>query len=137
MQFDYARYYQKDYYLDNDGPGAYGYAETGTWLNSTLTGWTVASPTRYATCGSAGNTAKWTPNIHTAGNLQAYVWNVVNSNSDTNARYDLTSAGRRHVCQRHDRQLRLGPLGTHAFAAGTGGSIKLAFSGSGCARPTR
>ena len=136
VQFDYARYYQKDYYVDNDGPGAYGYAETGSWLNSTLTGWTVGSPTRYAACGSAGNAATWTPNIHTAGTYQVYVWKVTGANTDTNERYDLTYSGGSSTTYVNGNTGTAGwvSLGTQSFAAGTGGSVKLTSSGTGCAR---
>lgn len=136
MQFDYARYYQKDYYVDNDGPAAYGYAETGTWASSTLTGWTVASPTRYATCGSAGNTARWTPNIHTAGTYQVYVWKVTGANTDPNERYDLTYNGGTSTTYVNGNTGTAGwvSLGTQSFAAGTAGSVKLTSSGTGCAR---
>jgi hypothetical protein len=61
VQFDYVRYYQRDHYVDNDGTAAYGDSETGNWLDSSLTGWTNASPTRYAACGSAGNTRDLAP----------------------------------------------------------------------------
>lgn len=50
-------------------PGV-GYSETGSWLGSSLTGWTYASPTRYAACNSAGNTASWVPTIGAAGTYQ-------------------------------------------------------------------
>ncbi len=136
VQFDYARYYQRDYYVDNDGPAAYGYSEAGTWLNSSLTGWTYGSPTRYASCGSAGNTASWRPNIKAAGTYQVYVWNVVNANSDTNARYDVVHNGTTTTTQLNGTTGSSGwvSLGSYSFPTGTGGAVTVTSSGSGCAR---
>jgi beta-glucanase (GH16 family) len=136
VQFDYARYYQKDYYVDNDGPAAYGYSETGSWFNSTLTGWTVGSPTRYATCGSAGNTATWRPHIRAAGTYEVFVWKTVYSNTDSNARYDLAYNGGTATSYINGTTGSSGwvSLGTHPFAAGTAGYVKVTSSGSGCAR---
>ncbi|NUT03653.1 MAG: family 16 glycosylhydrolase [Hamadaea sp.] len=132
VQFDYIRYWQKDYYIDNDGPAAYGYSETGTWLDSTLTGWTYASPTRYATCGSAGNTATWRPNLRSAGTYQVYVYKVVYANSDANARYDV--AGTTTYVNGTSGSSGWVSLGTFSLAAGTSTAVKLTSSGTGCAR---
>ncbi|WP_020518926.1 glycoside hydrolase family 16 protein [Catelliglobosispora koreensis] len=131
-QFDYIKFWQKDYYLDNDGPAAYGYSETGTWLNSTLTGWTTNSPTRYAACHSAGNTATWRPNLAQAGNYAVYVHKIVHSGSDVNARYDV--AGTTTYVNGTTGTTGWVPLGTHALPAGTATAVKLTSSGTGCAR---
>ncbi len=132
VQFDYVKYWQKDYYLDNDGPAAYGYTETGTWLSSSLTGWTTGSPTRYAQCHSAGHTATWRPNLAQAGNYQVFVHRIVHSGSDTNARYDV--AGSTTYVNGTTGTTGWVSLGTHALAAGAAASVKLTSSGSGCAR---
>ncbi|GAB4055311.1 glycoside hydrolase family 16 protein [Catellatospora paridis] len=136
VQFDYIRYWQKDYYLDNDGPAAYGYTETGTWLDSTLTGWNYASPTRYATCHSVGNTATWRPNLRAAGTYQVFVHKIVHSGSDPNARYDTVHDGVTSTSFINGTTGTSGwvSLGSYHFPSGTAGSVKLTSSGSGCAR---
>jgi beta-glucanase (GH16 family) len=132
VQFDYIKVWQKDYYLDNDGPGAYGYSETGSWFTSTLSGWTVNSPTRYAQCHSAGNTATWRPNLPQAGNYQVFVHKIVHSGSDTNARYDV--AGTTTYLDGTTGTTGWVSLGTHTLPAGTASSVRLTSIGSGCAR---
>jgi beta-glucanase (GH16 family) len=132
VQYDYVKFWQKDFYVDNDGPAAYGYSETGSWFDSTLTGWTYASPTRYAACGVAGATATWRPNLAAAGNYQVSVYKIVYANSDSNARYDV--GGSTVYVNGTTGSSGWVSLGTYAFAAGTGGFVKLTSSGFGCAR---
>ncbi|WP_238015930.1 glycoside hydrolase family 16 protein [Dactylosporangium sp. AC04546] len=136
VQFDYVRYWQRDYYVDNDGPAAYGYSETGTWLPSTLTGWTVASPTRYATCGSAGNTATWRPNLRAAGTYQVYYYRLAATNSDPQTSLTVTHATgtTTTVVNGTTSPSAWVSLGTYTFAQGTAGAVKLTSSGTGCAR---
>lgn len=135
-QFDYVRYWQKDYYVDNDGPAAYGYSESGTWHDSTLDGWNYTSPSRYATCDTTGNAAVWRPPLRAAGNYQVSVWKIVSGNSDPNARYDVGYNGgtaTQHVDGTAGTSGWVS-LGTYAFAAGQGGYVKVTGSGTGCAR---
>ena len=132
VYFDYFRYWQKDFYLDNDGPANYGYSETGAWADSTLTGWTVGSPTRYATCGSAGNTATWRPNLRAGGSYQVYAYKIVQPNSDPNARYDV--AGSTTFVDGTAGSSGWVSLGTFTLPAGTANAVTLTSSGSGCAR---
>ncbi|MFI7672766.1 family 16 glycosylhydrolase [Actinophytocola sp. NPDC049390] len=135
-QFDYVRYWQKDYYLDNDGPAAYGYRESGGWHDSTLDGWNHTSPSRYATCHTAGNTATWRPTLRAAGRYQVYVWRIAHSGSDRNTRYDVGHSGgaaARHVDGTAGTSGWVS-LGTYSFAAGQTGYVKLTSSGVGCAR---
>lgn len=136
VQFDYVKYWQKDFYVDNDGPAAYGYSETGTWSDSTLTGWTVASPTRYSACGVAGNTATWRPNLRAAGSYQVFYYKVAASNSDPATRLDVTHDGTVSTTTVNGTSGSSGwvSLGTYSFPSGTSGSVKLTSSGSGCAR---
>ncbi|MER7283557.1 glycoside hydrolase family 16 protein [Dactylosporangium sp. NPDC000244] len=136
VQFDYVKYWQKDYYVDNDGPAAYGYSETGTWSASTLTGFTVASPTRYSACGSAGNTATWRPNLRASGDYQVYYYKLAATNSDPATRLDVTHGGTVSTTTVNGTTGSSGwvSLGTYAFAAGTAGSVQLTSSGTGCAR---
>lgn len=135
-QFDYVRYWQKDYYLDNDGPAAYGYSESGGWHDSTVDGWNYTSPSRYATCHTAGNTATWRPTLRAAGSYQVYVWKIVHSGSDPNARYDVGHSGGTATRQVDGTAGTSGwvSLGTYSFATGESGYVKLTSSGVGCAR---
>jgi beta-glucanase (GH16 family) len=145
--WDYVRYWQRDYYVDNSsasdatgGPagGPDGtYAETaGTWLLSGLDGWTKGNPSRYAACGVAGATATWTPDIQAAGTYEIFAYDIVNANSDTNARYDVLGVGPAAATFVNGTTGQSGwvSLGTYALAAGTGASVQLTSSGSGCAR---
>jgi beta-glucanase (GH16 family) len=132
VQFDYIRYWQKDYYVDNDGPSATGYSETGSWFDSTLTGWTYASPTRYAACGIAGNTATWRPSLAAAGNYQVSVYKIVYPNSDSNARYDV--AGTTTYVNGTTGTSGWLSLGTFALPAGTSSFVRMTSSGGGCGR---
>ncbi|MFC5924052.1 family 16 glycosylhydrolase [Micromonospora vulcania] len=136
VQFDYVRYWQRDYYVDNDGPAAYGYTETGSWSNSALTGWTYASPTRYATCAVAGATATWRPNLRAAGTYQVYAYKVAASGSDPNQRYDTAHDGTVSTSYLDGTSGSSGwvLLGSWYFPAGTGGYLRTTASGSGCAR---
>ena len=131
-QFDYIRYWQKDYYVDNDGPAAYGYSETGTWLDSTLTGWTHGSPTRYAACHTGGHTATWRPNLGASGTYAVYAYKIAHSGGDPNARYDV--AGTTTYVNQTSGVSGWVSLGTHSFPSGSTGFVKLTASGSGCAR---
>ena len=135
-QFDYVRYWQKDYYLDNDGPAAYGYSESGGWHDSTVDGWNYTSPSRYATCHTAGNSATWRPTLRAAGSYQVHVWKIAHSGSDPNARYDVGHGGGTATRQVDGTAGTSGwvSLGTYSFAAGTSGYVKLTSSGAGCAR---
>jgi beta-glucanase (GH16 family) len=129
VQFDYIRYWQKDYHLDNGDPG---YSETGTWYASTLTGWTYQSPTRYAACHTAANTATWRPSLRAAGTYQVMVFNIVHSGSDRNARYDV--AGSATFVDGTVGTTGWLSLGTFSLPSGTSTFVKLTSSGTGCAR---
>ena len=135
-QFDYVRYWQKDYYLDNDGAAAYGYSESGTWQNSALDGWNHTSTSRYAACGAAGNSATWRPTLRAAGSYQVYVWKIANTQSDPNARYDVGHSGGTATSRVDGTAGSSGwvSLGTYSFASGQSGYVKLTSSGVGCAR---
>lgn len=134
IYFDQVRYWQKDYYVDSNEAGT-GYAEVaGTWTNSSLPGWTKGYVSRYGTCNIAGNIATWTPTIQNAGSYDVYYYNIVNANSDSNMK--LIVAGQTTMVN--------GTTGTTgwvkltstpiAVPAGTGTTVSVTSSGSGCAR---
>ncbi|MFM0340723.1 family 16 glycosylhydrolase [Paraburkholderia fungorum] len=134
IYFDYVRYWQKDYYVDYNDAGS-GYAEpVGTWYTSSLAGWTKDYKTRYATCNVGGNVATWTPAIRNAGNYDVYYYNVVNANSDPNMA--LNVAGQTTMVNGTTGttgwvKLTAAPI---AVPAGTGTTVSVTSSGSGCAR---
>ncbi|NGN63114.1 family 16 glycosylhydrolase [Streptomyces sp. A7024] len=133
-QFDYVRYWQRDYYVDNDGPGAYGYATSGTWQRSSLTGWTKDSPVDYA-C-AAGAKATWKPNLRAAGSYEAYIRKTASSTGgDPAAKVTLDNGGSVTTRTLDERSGSSGwvSLGTQTYAAGTGSSVSLTASGTGCA----
>lgn len=122
--------------MDNDGPAAYGYAESGAWFDSTLSGWTYDSSSRYADCGVAGATATWRPNLRAAGTYEVFVHRITAANSDPSARYDVRH-GSGTTTRRIDGTAGSAgwvSLGRYPFASGTGGFVRLTASGIGCAR---
>ncbi|SDK21875.1 family 16 glycosylhydrolase [Streptomyces indicus] len=134
VQFDYVRYWQRDYYVDNDGPAAYGFSTAGTWSPSALTGWTAGSPVAYA-C-TAGAKATWRPNIRAAGTYEAYIWKTASStNGDPAAKATLDNGGTPVTRTLDERSGTSGwvSLGTQTYAAGTGASVSLTASGTSCA----
>lgn len=131
VEFDYIKYWQRDYYVDNDGPAAYGYSEAGEWKDSALTGWTYGSPVRYG-C-AAGATATWRPNIRAAGDYAVYVYNPTGSGGDPAARVQVNGSPAVTVNQSGGSPGWVS-LGTRTLPAGTGTTVTMTASGSSCAR---
>jgi beta-glucanase (GH16 family) len=132
--FDYVRYWQRDYYVDNDGPAAYGYSTTGTWKTGELTGWTKDSPVSYA-C-PAGAAATWRPRLRAAGTYEAFIRKSVSATGgDPAAKVTLNNAGAVSTRTLDERSGSPGwvSLGTQQYASGTGASVSLTASGTGCA----
>lgn len=133
-QFDYVRYYQRDYYVDNDTPASSGYSEAGPWQNSSLPGFTVGNSTRYAF--GAGATATWRPTLLAAGRYAVYVYKVVDPNSDPDSRIDVVDRDRTwtthlNYAVGHPDWVQ---LGTWSFPAGSTSYVQLTGSGVGAAR---
>ncbi len=77
-----------DITIDN---GQAGYAEfSGGWADSALPG-SNGSGTRYSFFGNAF--ARWTPSIAVSGDYQIYIYKIVHSASDPNAKIDVVSTG--------------------------------------------
>jgi hypothetical protein len=112
--------------IDNTDPG---FAKTGVWYNSTLTGFNQSS-TLYANGGGA--TATWTPTLPTTGRYAVYVWFPAYSNSDTAATYTVTSAdGSSNVVVNQQQYAgKWRSLGIFDFDVGTSGSVQLTSSNS-------
>lgn len=132
VQFDYVRYWQKDYYIDIKGAEPGEYAETGHWQASSLKGWTQDSPSRYADCGVAGAKATWTPTLQAAGSYQVFAYNIVHSLSDPNLRVDV--AGTTTTINGTTGSSGWVSLGTFSLPAGAATSVVQTSSGTGCAR---
>ncbi|WP_419999790.1 family 16 glycosylhydrolase [Streptomyces boninensis] len=133
-QFDYVRYWQRDYYADNDGPAAYAYSTAGTWQRSSLTGWTKGSPVDYG-C-AAGARATWRPDIKSAGSYEAYIWKTASTTGgDPAAKVSLDNNGSVTNRTLDERSGSSGwvSLGTQSYGAGTGAAVSLTASGVGCA----
>ncbi|GAA3934630.1 hypothetical protein GCM10023085_15000 [Actinomadura viridis] len=131
VEFDHIKYWQRDYYVDNDGPAGYGYSETGEWQDSAVGGWTHGSPVRYA-C-AAGAKATWRPNIRSSGDYAVYIYNPAGSGGDPAARAQL-NGGTAVTVNQGSGTAGWVSLGTRALAAGTGNTVTLTASGSSCAR---
>ncbi|BCJ34534.1 hypothetical protein Athai_20370 [Actinocatenispora thailandica] len=132
-QFDYVRYYQKDYYVDNDTPASYGYSENGAWNDSTLPGFTVGNTSRWSA--APGASATWRPNLRAAGHYQVYVYRTVYPGSDTDSRLDVVHGGTTTTTHLNYTTGTTGwvSLGAWDFPAGTGSSVTLT-RGNGNAR---
>ncbi|MGV9266100.1 family 16 glycosylhydrolase [Kitasatospora sp. NPDC003701] len=89
-QYDYVRFYQKDYYVDNDTSAAYGYSESGTWSQSTERGYTVENTSRSTK--TKGATATWRPKLGENGQYDVYAY-IVGTGNDPAARYDIVHQG--------------------------------------------
>ncbi len=113
--------------VDNDALGG-GYAETGLWATSTLTGY-LGGTYRYTVTvtGTATATATWTLAVPADGEYALYAWYRQGSNRAPDARYTVHHAGGTtevQVDQRvHGNTWRY--LGTFGFRAGEVATITL------------
>lgn len=110
------------------------YSETGTWTASSVAGW-LATPTR--TSPAAAASAQWRPQLDQAGEYEVWAWVPNNANSTAAARYTVTSADGASTTDIDQRSggARWISLGTHTFAAGTGGFVTVTNqAGSGYLR---
>jgi N-acetylmuramoyl-L-alanine amidase len=114
--------------VDNDTPGG-GYAETGTWVTSTLYPGYLGGTYRYATTvtGTATATATWTFAVPADGEYAVYAWYRQGTNRAPDARYTVHYAGGATeviVNQRiHGNTWRY--LGTFGFRAGQVATVTL------------
>lgn len=133
VQFDYFRFYMKDGYTDNEGPTASRYSETGTWTTSTLRGHTLENVSRYS--GTAGATATWRGWVPAAGTYDVYIYKIVSTGNDTNARIDVTHNGGTSTQFLNYATGTTGwvKLGTWSFSSGESGTVKV-IRGNGNAR---
>ncbi|MFJ8297175.1 family 16 glycosylhydrolase [Streptomyces sp. NPDC094447] len=132
-QFDYVRYYQRDAYVDNDTPANYGYRESGTWQDSSLTGFTDENKTRYST--APGASVTWKPNLPNPGNYDVYVYKVARPENDPGATLTVTHDGQTSKVPVDYTTGQSGwvKLGNYRFSRTDSGSVTLDRS-SGIAR---
>ncbi len=108
-----------------DNPSA---TYTGTWTTGTSSTDKYGADYRYANTAATENaTAKWTPNIPTAGSYEVYVWYPMGSNRSTAAPYTIYYNGGNQTYT-VNQTVNGGQwilLGTKSFAAGTSGYVKL------------
>lgn len=130
--FDYFRYYQMDHYVDNDGPASSNYAESGSWSDSNLDGFSYSS-SRFACSGAAS--ARWTPNLGASGTYAVSIYRVVHPNSDPATKVSVLHDGVRSTRTVDFSSGSSGwlQLGSWYFPAGSGGFVE-AVRGGGCAR---
>jgi hypothetical protein len=106
-----------------------GFSQSGTWAESAATDEYNGSSLYSATTIS---TARWTPNLPTAGSYEVYAWWSAQSSSgfydrDSAADYTIVHADGVNTVVR-DQDVNSGQwnlLGTYNFAAGTGGFVEL------------
>lgn len=131
--FDYIRYYQKDYYVDDSGPADYGYDEvSGPWSTSSEPGFTTGTTSRVA-CGAASVT--WRPTLQGTRAFTVYAYRIATANADPAARYQVTHSGgiRSITVDQTTGGRGWVSLGTYTFTAGNSGVVR-ATRGSGCLR---
>ncbi|GCE09407.1 hypothetical protein KDAU_67360 [Dictyobacter aurantiacus] len=118
IQFRNFKYYQKDYYVDNDsassdfGPSDGTYSETGVWTTSSLAGFGESS-SRYSNTNNATANWKLTLPSGTTGSYDVYLYIVANSNNDTAGKVQFNHGG------------TIEPTQTINFAATPGGWLKI------------
>ncbi|MEU4539816.1 family 16 glycosylhydrolase [Streptosporangium sp. NPDC023825] len=133
--FDYFRYYEKDYYADNDGPTAAGYAESGPgWAASSLPGF-GALTSRYS-C-DPGAAASWKVTAKAGGRYEAFVYRTGAEGGNTQARVTLSRGGAQLMMRRVDFSAAGAEwvsLGEVDASAGDEFTVGLARDGAGCIR---
>ncbi|WP_199614180.1 golvesin C-terminal-like domain-containing protein [Paenibacillus alkalitolerans] len=114
--------------IDNVGSG---YTESGTWGDSSLPD-SYGGSSRYSS--NSGSTAKWTPNLPTAGYYNVYVTYPSHLKSNEYAQYTIYHNGTTNTVTVDQTTMGRGRwrlIDTAYFEAGTGGYVRLtASSGS-------
>ncbi|OME87774.1 hypothetical protein BK120_00090 [Paenibacillus sp. FSL A5-0031] len=120
--------------IDNGDPG---YSETGTWVNSNVSGY-KGTPTRYSNVGE--RTVKWTPTITEAGEYEVFIFKIANSTaSDKDVDIEIVYEGGTISTEQDWTTGSSGwvSLGKYPFAAGTSGYVMINGELSGTATYTR
>jgi beta-glucanase (GH16 family) len=124
VDVDYIRYYQKDIYVDNDGPTATGYTENGTWATSSLLGW-GKSTSRWA-YGSSGANASWSATVPANGTYDVSAYVPGDSSNSPDASYTVTHDGTATTnVVNTGGSSRWIDLGSYSLTAGTTQSVSV------------
>jgi hypothetical protein len=108
---------------DNDS-NTNSYVElAGVWNTSTLPGYS-GTATRYSS--TVGAAVKWTPNLPIAGSYNVYLYKVVHTNADPNAKITIHHAGGDTVQYVNFTSGSSGwiSVGTYTFTSGSAGYVK-------------
>lgn len=128
IQFDYLRYYAKDYGITSDYGTIVAPSTAGGWgVSGRAFNHDNSQDTKFSS--SAGDTATWTPNLPSTGNYEVFFWNPSYFKSTTtSAALAVTGAGGAFtapaVDQVYDGQQWVS-LGAYRFNAGSGGYVRL------------
>lgn len=133
VDWDYVRYYQQGYYVDNDGPTQAGYSESGPgWETSSLPGF-AHSTSRYS-C-SPGVRASWTFTPPAGGTYRVDTWNIVDQANPPDIAYRVSPAeAGPHTVAGRSGTTGWVTLGTDRLPAGTAQTVTATGSGTGCLR---
>lgn len=112
--------------------GEAGYTESGSWSDSTLTGYNGSS-TRFGH--SSGASAKWTPDLG-GGTYTVSIYKVVHANSDWNSKIVINHYGgsATHYLNYTEGSSSWVVLGDYAFSAGMSGYVQITRNTSGYVR---
>lgn len=135
VAFDYFRFYEKDYYADNDGPTAAGYAESGSgWAVSTIPGY-GALTSRFS-CDLAA-AATWSLTAEGAGRYEASIYRTGAAGGNAQALATVSRGGQ----QLRERRVDFSAsgagwvsLGEVTASAGDEFDFGLSRDGAGCIR---
>jgi N-acetylmuramoyl-L-alanine amidase len=103
-----------------------GYAEVGTWADSTNPGY-YGTNSRYSDTGVGDDTATWSPTLDQEGSYDVYAWWVEGTNRAANAVYRVNHSGGYTNIQ-VDQTANGGQwnlLGNYNFSSGTSGNVVL------------
>lgn len=135
VQFDYARYYQRDGYGDNDTPTG-GYAESGTgWAASSLPAF--ARLTNRFSC-DPGVSAHWTVTPPATGTYRAYFYRVGGAGGQPDAPVTVADGGSNLASAAVDFDTAGSgwvPVGGGlSLTGGRGYTVRVARTAAGCIR---
>lgn len=91
VQFDYVRYYVRDFYVASNEPKPGSYSETGHWEDAAEAGFTRGDRTRVSR--ERGASAQWKVRLPSGGRYAVYVYEPAGADNDPAARFSVTHAG--------------------------------------------
>ncbi|MEU8825219.1 family 16 glycosylhydrolase [Streptomyces sp. NPDC048636] len=134
--FDYVTFSEKNRYIDNDEPLSGTYTESGSgWATSGDAKSGFAESTSRYSC-TSGSSAQWSTQGLAPGKYTAWVYNVSNATSDPAAKLTFTHDGTATTSTLDQKTTPTGwkQIGGTVTLGSGNQSIKIAASGTGCAR---